>query len=52
MSKFLDTYFTLQYPSIDHITNKLKDLGPGVLLYKISAGLSDISEWIQETLIC
>ena len=33
--KYLDTYFTLQYPSIDDITNKLKDLGPGALLYKV-----------------
>ena len=32
--KYLDTYFTLQYPSVDHITNKLKDLGPGALLFK------------------
>ena len=23
--KYLDTYFTLQYPSVDDITNKLKD---------------------------
>ena len=33
--KYLDTYFTLQYPSVDDITNKLKDLGPGALLYKV-----------------
>ena len=33
--KYLDTYFTLQYPSIDDITNKLKELGPGALLYKV-----------------
>ena len=32
--QYLDTYFTLQYTSIDHITKKLKDLGPGALLYK------------------
>ena len=34
--KYLDTYFTLQYPSVDHITNKLKDLGPGALLFKVN----------------
>ena len=33
--KYLDTYFTLQYPSINDITNKLKNLGPGALLYKV-----------------
>ena len=31
----LDTYFTLHYPSVDDVTNKLKDLGPGALLYKV-----------------
>ena len=33
--KYLDTYFTLQYLSIDQITRKLKDLSPGALLYKV-----------------
>ena len=33
--KYLDTYFTLQYPSVYDITNKLKDLGPGALLFKV-----------------
>ena len=32
---YLDTYFTLQYPSVDHIIEKLKLLGPGSLLYKV-----------------
>ena len=33
--KYLDTYFTLQYPSVDDITNKLKDIGPGALIYTV-----------------
>ena len=33
--KYLDSYFTLQYPSIDHIINKVKAIGPGSLLYKV-----------------
>ena len=33
--RYLDTYFTLQYPSVDHIIEKLKLLGPGSLLYKV-----------------
>ena len=32
---YLNTYFTLQYPSIDHIVEKVKQLGPGSLLYKV-----------------
>ena len=32
---YLDTYFTLHYSSVDDVTNKLKDLGPGDLLYKV-----------------
>ena len=32
---YLDTYFKLQYPSVDHITNTLIQLGPGAMLYKV-----------------
>ena len=31
---YLDTYFKLQYPSVDHITDALIHLGPGAMLYK------------------
>ena len=33
--KYLDSYFTLQYPSIDYIIDKVKAIGPGSLLYKV-----------------
>ena len=33
--KYLDTYFSLSYPSIDHIVQEVKKLGPGSLLYKL-----------------
>ena len=33
--KYLDTYFSLSYPSIDHIVHHVKQLGPGSLLYKV-----------------
>ena len=33
--KYLDSYFTLQYPSIDHIIDRVKDIGPGSLFYKV-----------------
>ena len=33
--KYLNTYFELNYPSVDTIVNSLKSLGPGALLYKI-----------------
>ena len=33
--RYLNTYLTLQYPSIDHIVEKVKNLGPGSLLYKV-----------------
>ena len=32
---YLGTYFKLTYPSSDHITQKLKELGPGAMLFKI-----------------
>ena len=32
---YLDTYFKLQYPSVDHITDALVQLGPGAMLYKV-----------------
>ena len=32
---YLGAYFDLKYPFIAHIVNKLKPLGPGVLLYKV-----------------
>ena len=33
--RYLDTYFSLSYPSIDHIVEKVKLLGPGSLFFKI-----------------
>ena len=33
--KYLDSYFSLQYPSIDRIVEKVKEIGPGALLYKV-----------------
>ena len=33
--KYLDSYFTLQYPSVDHIIEEGKKIGPGALLYKV-----------------
>ena len=33
--KYLDTYFSLSYPSIDHIVQEIRKLGPGSLLYKV-----------------
>ena len=33
--KYLDSYFSLQYPSIDHMVKKVKQIGPGALLYKV-----------------
>ena len=33
--KYLDSYFTLPYPSIDHIIKRIKEFGPGALLYKV-----------------
>ena len=33
--KYLDSYFYLQYRSVDHIIKKVKEIGPGALLYKV-----------------
>ena len=33
--KYLDTCFSLYYPSIDHIVHQIRKLGPGSLLYKV-----------------
>ena len=33
--KYLDSYISLQYSSIDHIVEKVKQIGPGALLYKL-----------------
>ena len=33
--KYLGSYFDLNYPSVDHIVDSLKELGTGALLYKI-----------------
>ena len=33
--KYLGSYFTLRYPSLDHITQVLCELGPQALIYKI-----------------
>ena len=38
--KYLDTYFSLSYPSIDHIVQQVKQLGPGSLLYKVDISRS------------
>ena len=43
--KYLDSYFTLQYPSIDHILEEVKK-NPGALLYKV-----DISKTFRHTRI-
>ena len=32
---YLGTYFRLHYPSADHITQTIRDLGPNAILYKI-----------------
>ena len=34
-NKYLGSYFTLRYPSLDHITQVLSELGPQALIYKI-----------------
>ena len=33
--KYLDSYFSLQYPSVHHIIEEVKNIGPGALLYKV-----------------
>ena len=33
--KYVDSYFTLPYPSINHILEQVKNIGPGALLYKV-----------------
>ena len=33
--KYLNYYFTLQYPSTDHIVEQVKQIGPEALLYKV-----------------
>ena len=44
--RYLDTYFSLSYPSIDYIVQQIKKLGPGSLLYKV-----DISRAFRHLLI-
>ena len=34
-NKYLDSYYYLSYPSVDHIVDHLKHLGPRALIYKI-----------------
>ena len=34
-NQYLSTAYKLQYPNIDNITTKLRDLGPEALIYKI-----------------
>ena len=47
--KYLDTYFHLQYPSIDTILQQIKELGPGALVYKVdSAGPFSTFAMIRE----
>ena len=31
----MNYYFSLHYPSIDHIVEKIKQTGPGALFYKV-----------------
>ena len=33
--KYLDSYFYLQYSSVDNIIQKVKEIGPRALLYKV-----------------
>ena len=33
--KYLDSYFYLQYPSVDHNIKKVKEIGPDALFYKV-----------------
>ena len=33
---YLGSYFQLRYPSVDHVIQKLKQLGPGTLFYKVN----------------
>ena len=35
-NSYLNTYFTLHYPSVDHITQVIRHLGPDALLYTIN----------------
>ena len=46
VKRSLGSYFTLHYPSLDHITDALKHLGPQALLYKI-----DISRAFRHLII-
>ena len=34
-NKYLQAYYHLSYPSVDHIVDYLKRLGPGALIYKV-----------------
>ena len=34
-NKYLQAYYHLSYPSVDHIVDHLKSLGPGALIYKV-----------------
>ena len=34
-NKYLQAYYHLSYPSVDHIVDHLKRLGPGALIYKV-----------------
>ena len=34
-NKYLQAYYHLSYPSVDHIVDYLKPLGPGALIYKV-----------------
>ena len=41
-NKYLDTYFTLHNPLLDHITQALLDLGPEALLFKRDISKGDL----------
>ena len=35
-NKYLNSYYYLSYPSVDHIVDHLKRLGPGALMYEVN----------------
>ena len=34
-NKYLSTYFQLKYPSVDHIVQAVKEVGPATLIFKV-----------------
>ena len=52
-NKYLQAYYHLSYPSVDHIVDHLKHLGPGALIYKVDISrafrhlrIEDLGTWI------